>query len=74
MWYGAGYQKELDSSVEGMEALQTYMGRATSADSVQWTRDADNPILGPGISGSGSWEEDGAFMSTGVLDGDTLKM
>ena len=74
MWYGASPTLDIDGSVDGIKALRAYMARATSRDGIVWQRDPENPIFGPQNSGSGTWEEDGAFMQTVLMDGDTLKM
>ena len=74
MWYGASPGKEFDTSIEGIANLKGYIGHATSEDGIHWTRDSNNPILGPEESGTGSWEEDGAIMPTAILDGDEVKL
>lgn len=74
MWYGASPTKEFDGSIEGLKTMKGYIGHATSEDGIRWTRDPNNPILGPGESGSGSWEEDGAIMPAAILDDGKVKI
>lgn len=47
-------------------------GYATSSDGIQWTKDARNPVLKPGPSGS--WDDMATFVGDVLLDGNFYRM
>jgi len=56
----------------GYDGDNLRIGSATSSDGVSWTKDASNPILDLGESGS--WDSIGVNSPTVVLEGNTYRM
>ena len=61
MWYFGKPEPSVD-----------YIGYATSSDGIDWTKDANNPVLEPGAEGE--WDDFGVAAPSVILDGDTFKM
>ncbi|MBC8422446.1 MAG: right-handed parallel beta-helix repeat-containing protein, partial [Chloroflexi bacterium] len=61
MWYDG---RDLTGSAQ--------LGRATSSDEVNWTKDAGNPLFGSGASGA--WDEGSVWEPFVLLDGGTYEM